>query len=162
MQHKPRLLPLIQENLPENLVYCIASGTRLKCFACLLLFSFHTPGMTRQPLETQHQRRRQSKVCLQMFCVFQLSKMFFLFPDPHFKKTKHKWRIISPTLLAEYAYALRVGVGTTAAPPAASILPLLRNLSKLSGHCWRKHTVMLTTASTYEFVLYGVQCVCCF
>ncbi|KAM9799923.1 tRNA (guanine-N(7)-)-methyltransferase isoform X2 [Syngnathus typhle] len=39
----------------------------------------------------------------------QLSKMFFLFPDPHFKKTKHKWRIISPTLLAEYAYTLRIG-----------------------------------------------------
>jgi len=39
----------------------------------------------------------------------QLSKMFFLFPDPHFKKTKHKWRIISPTLLAEYAYVLRPG-----------------------------------------------------
>lgn len=52
-----------------------------------------------------------------MFCVFQLSKMFFLFPDPHFKKTKHKWRIISPTLLAEYAYTLRVGVRTKAAPP---------------------------------------------
>nr|XP_033795857.1 tRNA (guanine-N(7)-)-methyltransferase isoform X2 [Geotrypetes seraphini] len=39
----------------------------------------------------------------------QLKKMFFLFPDPHFKKTKHKWRIISPTLLAEYAYVLRIG-----------------------------------------------------
>ncbi|KAI8138936.1 guanine-N(7)--methyltransferase-like protein [Fennellomyces sp. T-0311] len=39
----------------------------------------------------------------------QLSKMFFLFPDPHFKQRKHKARIISPTLLAEYAYALRVG-----------------------------------------------------
>ncbi|XP_075407479.1 tRNA (guanine-N(7)-)-methyltransferase [Tenrec ecaudatus] len=39
----------------------------------------------------------------------QLSKMFFLFPDPHFKRTKHKWRIISPTLLAEYAYVLRIG-----------------------------------------------------
>ncbi|KAM9813226.1 tRNA (guanine-N(7)-)-methyltransferase [Neosynchiropus ocellatus] len=39
----------------------------------------------------------------------QLSKMFFLFPDPHFKKTKHKWRIISSTLLAEYAYTLRIG-----------------------------------------------------
>ena len=39
----------------------------------------------------------------------QLSKMFFLFPDPHFKKTKHKWRIISPTLLAEYAYVMAVG-----------------------------------------------------
>ncbi|NXV97571.1 TRMB methyltransferase, partial [Calonectris borealis] len=39
----------------------------------------------------------------------QLSKMFFLFPDPHFKRTKHKWRIISPTLLAEYGYVLRPG-----------------------------------------------------
>lgn len=38
----------------------------------------------------------------------QLSKMFFLFPDPHFKKTKHKWRIISQTLLAEYAHILRI------------------------------------------------------
>lgn len=43
------------------------------------------------------------------FCKGQLTKMFFLFPDPHFKRTKHKWRIISPTLLAEYAYVLRVG-----------------------------------------------------
>ncbi|XP_041471876.1 tRNA (guanine-N(7)-)-methyltransferase-like [Lytechinus variegatus] len=39
----------------------------------------------------------------------QLKKLFFLFPDPHFKKTKHKWRIISPTLLAEYAYVLGEG-----------------------------------------------------
>jgi len=37
----------------------------------------------------------------------QLSKIFFLFPDPHFKKAKHKWRIVSQTLLAEYAYVLR-------------------------------------------------------
>ncbi|XP_033822319.1 tRNA (guanine-N(7)-)-methyltransferase [Periophthalmus magnuspinnatus] len=43
------------------------------------------------------------------FTKGQLSKMFFLFPDPHFKKNKHKWRIISPTLLAEYAYTLRIG-----------------------------------------------------
>jgi tRNA (guanine-N7-)-methyltransferase len=39
----------------------------------------------------------------------QLSKMFFLFPDPHFKRKKHKARIISPTLLSEYAYYLRDG-----------------------------------------------------
>uniref|UniRef100_A0A2R8ZKH1 tRNA (guanine-N(7)-)-methyltransferase n=1 Tax=Pan paniscus TaxID=9597 RepID=A0A2R8ZKH1_PANPA len=36
-------------------------------------------------------------------------KMFFLFPDPHFKQIKHKRQIISPTLLAKYAYVLRVG-----------------------------------------------------
>jgi len=39
----------------------------------------------------------------------QLSKMFFLFPDPHFKARKHKARIITSTLLAEYAYVLRPG-----------------------------------------------------
>lgn len=39
----------------------------------------------------------------------QLSKLFFLHPDPHFKQRKSKNRIISPTLLAEYAYILRPG-----------------------------------------------------
>lgn len=39
----------------------------------------------------------------------QLKKMFFLYPDPHFKKSKHKWRIINKTLLAEYAYILAEG-----------------------------------------------------
>ncbi|XP_037831294.1 tRNA (guanine-N(7)-)-methyltransferase isoform X2 [Kryptolebias marmoratus] len=54
-------------------------------------------------------RSNAMKYLPNFFLKGQLSKMFFLFPDPHFKKTKHKWRIISPTLLAEYAYALRVG-----------------------------------------------------
>lgn len=39
----------------------------------------------------------------------QLTKMFFLFPDPHFKRTKHKWRIINDALLAEYAYVCAIG-----------------------------------------------------
>lgn len=45
------------------------------------------------------------------FAPGQLTKMFFLFPDPHFKQRKHKARIISSTLLAEYAYVLRPGEG---------------------------------------------------
>ncbi|KAF5341840.1 hypothetical protein D9611_001732 [Ephemerocybe angulata] len=43
------------------------------------------------------------------FTKHSLSSLFFLFPDPHFKSRKHKARIISPTLLAEYAYVLRPG-----------------------------------------------------
>lgn len=35
--------------------------------------------------------------------------MFFLYPDPHFKRAKHKWRIINHSLLAEYAYVLAEG-----------------------------------------------------
>jgi len=43
------------------------------------------------------------------FSKGQLTKMFFLYPDPHFKKCKYKWRIISDCLLAEYAFVLAVG-----------------------------------------------------
>jgi tRNA (guanine-N7-)-methyltransferase len=45
-------------------------------------------------------------------CYFekeQLEKIFFMFPDPHFKKKNHRRRIISPTLIAEYAYLLKKG-----------------------------------------------------
>lgn len=63
-----------------------------------------------------------------LLCHLQLSKMFFLFPDPHFKKTKHKWRIISPTLLAEYAYTLRVGVRTLSS--------LMSHLKQMNARCW--------------------------
>lgn len=54
-------------------------------------------------------RSNAMKYLPNFFTKGQLSKLFFLFPDPHFKKTKHKWRIVSPTLLSEYAYILKVG-----------------------------------------------------
>lgn len=39
----------------------------------------------------------------------QLSRVFICFPDPHFKARKHKARIVSAALVAEYAYVLRPG-----------------------------------------------------
>ncbi|KAB2619243.1 tRNA (guanine-N(7)-)-methyltransferase-like [Pyrus ussuriensis x Pyrus communis] len=39
----------------------------------------------------------------------QLSKTFFLFPDPHFKEKNHRRGVISPFLLDEYAYGLKGG-----------------------------------------------------
>ncbi|GLH10471.1 tRNA (guanine(46)-N(7))-methyltransferase [Gryllus bimaculatus] len=66
-------------------------------------------------LRIQHPEQYQNIACIRtnamkylpnFFCKGQLKKMFFLFPDPHFKKAKHKWRIINNTLLAEYAYVL--------------------------------------------------------
>lgn len=38
-----------------------------------------------------------------------LAHIFFCFPDPHFKSRKHKARIVSETLCAEYAFVLRPG-----------------------------------------------------
>ena len=36
----------------------------------------------------------------------QLTKLFFCFADPHFKKKNHRKRIVSTALLAEYAYVM--------------------------------------------------------
>merc|ERR1712168_1526031 len=69
-------------------------------------------------LRSQHPGQYNNVACLRsnamkylpnFFEKGQLTKMFFLFPDPHFKRTKHKWRIINSSLLAEYAYVLREG-----------------------------------------------------
>ncbi|KAK0179167.1 hypothetical protein PV327_007983 [Microctonus hyperodae] len=66
-------------------------------------------------LRSQHPGEYRNVACLRTnamkylpnyFYKGQLKKMFFLYPDPHFKKAKHKWRIINQTLLAEYAYIL--------------------------------------------------------
>ena len=45
----------------------------------------------------------------QYFEKGQLEKLFFLFPDPHFKAANHRRRIVTTTLLAEYAYVLQEG-----------------------------------------------------
>ncbi|KAF8124228.1 guanine-N-7 methyltransferase [Boletus edulis] len=54
-------------------------------------------------------RANAMKFLPNFFSKHSLSALFFLFPDPHFKARKHKARIISHTLLAEYAYVLRPG-----------------------------------------------------
>ena len=43
------------------------------------------------------------------FRKHQLEKMFFCFPDPHFKVKNHRRRIISLALLNDYAYFLKPG-----------------------------------------------------
>jgi tRNA (guanine-N7-)-methyltransferase len=44
-----------------------------------------------------------------MFVKGQLSKLFFCYPDPHWKKKNIRRRIVSPGLVHEYAFWLRVG-----------------------------------------------------
>ncbi|KAL6434477.1 hypothetical protein ACFW04_006103 [Cataglyphis niger] len=69
-------------------------------------------------LRSQNPGQYQNIACLRTnamkylpnyFFKGQLKKMFFLYPDPHFKRSKHKWRIINKSLLAEYAYVLAEG-----------------------------------------------------
>ncbi|XP_022918503.2 tRNA (guanine-N(7)-)-methyltransferase [Onthophagus taurus] len=53
-------------------------------------------------------RTNAMKYLVNYFNKAQLTKIFFLYPDPHFKKAKHKWRIISKQLLDVYAYVLAI------------------------------------------------------
>jgi tRNA (guanine-N7-)-methyltransferase len=54
-------------------------------------------------------RANTMKFLPNFFKKYQLSKIFLCFPDPHFKARKHKARIVSTTLAAEYAYVVRPG-----------------------------------------------------
>jgi tRNA (guanine-N7-)-methyltransferase len=54
-------------------------------------------------------RSNTMKCLLNFIDKDQISKIFILFPDPHFKRKKHKARIISSSLLSEYSYLLKKG-----------------------------------------------------
>lgn len=54
-------------------------------------------------------RANAMKFLPNFFFKGQLEKIFFCFPDPHFKQRKHKARIVTNTLCSEYAYVLRPG-----------------------------------------------------
>mmetsp|Transcript_30617 Transcript_30617/g.67813 ORF Transcript_30617/g.67813 Transcript_30617/m.67813 type:complete len:294 (+) Transcript_30617:69-950(+) len=54
-------------------------------------------------------RANAMKLLPHYFSKGQLTKMFFLFPDPHFKVANHRRRIINTTLITEYAYLMAPG-----------------------------------------------------
>lgn len=54
-------------------------------------------------------RTNTMKFLPQFFTEGSLTKLFLCFPDPHFKARKHKARIVSAQLNAEYAYFIRPG-----------------------------------------------------
>lgn len=68
-----------------------SDGTPLAAPACENVWAVHNNAMRFLP---------------NFFAKEQLTKLFFCFPDPHFKRKNHRKRIISTALLAEYAYVL--------------------------------------------------------
>lgn len=108
---------IIDENISivkQNTVYLSAAAVYLVTLSYAAVVGVLNILGPTFPYCKQRQQNTTRCVCFilidEVVNGVQLTKMFFLFPDPHFKKTKHKWRIISPTLLAEYAYVLKVGV----------------------------------------------------
>jgi tRNA (guanine-N7-)-methyltransferase len=54
-------------------------------------------------------RTNSMKFLPHYFLPRSLSKIFFCFPDPHFKRKNHGRRIVSERLLSEYAHFLKIG-----------------------------------------------------
>ena len=85
--------------LPLPLLYQVCEFVKLKCEAL------------RKEQGTHENASAMRTNCMRylpnFFKVGQFEKMFFCFPDPHFKVKNHRRRIISETLLTEYAYFLK-------------------------------------------------------
>lgn len=82
-------------------------------------------------------RTNSMKYLPNYFGKAQLSKMFFLFPDPHFKEKNHRRRVISIPLLDEYAYVLDVG----------GIIYTITDVEELGDwmkHCLETHPLFAT------------------
>uniref|UniRef100_A0A0K0DF25 tRNA (guanine-N(7)-)-methyltransferase n=1 Tax=Angiostrongylus cantonensis TaxID=6313 RepID=A0A0K0DF25_ANGCA len=104
------LLMNLSPLFPETLIVGLEIRVKVSDFVCekikaLRLRSAETNGYQ----NVACLRSNAMKYLPHYFHKHQLTKMFFLYPDPHFKNKKHKWRIITPGLLAEYAYVLRPG-----------------------------------------------------
>ena len=74
----------------------------------------------------------------------QLTKLFFCFPDPHFKRKNHRKRIISTPLLAEFAYVIRPG----------GLVYLITDVSELMEWMVR-HLIWRTYCKTSPIIRFG-------
>ncbi|CAG9585359.1 unnamed protein product [Danaus chrysippus] len=99
------LLVTLSPMFPENLMLGLEIRVKVSDYVNDRIVAF------RKQFPDQYQniavlRTNAMKYLPNFFHKGQLKKMFFLYPDPHFKKAKHKWRIINKWLLSEYAYVL--------------------------------------------------------
>lgn len=68
-----------------------------------------TPSPSPSCLNVSALRINAQRHLVNLFEKHQLNKIFFLFPDPHFKAKNWRRRIVTPSSAAEFAYVLRPG-----------------------------------------------------
>jgi len=109
------LLIKLAEYFPEKMALGLEIRVKVSAYVqerIKALQNNHISDPIQNPINFQRTaciRSNAMKLLPHFFEKGQMEKLFFLFPDPHFKKRKNKWRIISNELLAEYAYLLKVG-----------------------------------------------------
>jgi tRNA (guanine-N7-)-methyltransferase len=116
------LLVALSPLMPETLMIGMELRTQVTDYVIdriQALRSQHPAPAATTDLDAAHQpglyqnisavRSNTMKFLANFFTRGQLSKIFLCFPDPHFKARKHKARIVSGQLNAEYAFVVRPG-----------------------------------------------------
>ena len=82
---------------------------RMQALSAPSTLSTSAPASTTTYQNVSVVRANSMKFLPNYFTKGQLRSLFFCFPDPHFKQRKHKARIVSAALAAEYAFSLAPG-----------------------------------------------------
>ncbi|XP_053991003.1 uncharacterized protein LOC128883053 [Hylaeus volcanicus] len=85
-------------------------------------------------------RTNVMKFLVNYFRKGQLNKMFFCYPDPHFKRSNQRRRIISPALLSMYAYLMKTGARIYCVTDVEELHNW--NISKLHAHPLFKQVIV--------------------
>lgn len=95
----------LSELFPEELIFGLEIRTKLVEYVRQRIEALRvSPGKCHNAMVV---RTNAMKFLPNFLDMGQLKKIFFLFPDPHFKRKKHKARIITAQLLTEYSYLLQ-------------------------------------------------------
>ena len=96
--------------LPNNTIMGLEIRTKVTEYVRLRIVALRKehPG---QYENASVMRTNAMKYLPNFFAKASLQKIFFCFPDPHFKRKNHPRRIISERLLTEYVYLLKPNVG---------------------------------------------------
>ncbi|KKY25736.1 putative m7g trna methyltransferase [Phaeomoniella chlamydospora] len=112
------LLVALSPVFPETLMLGMELRNQVLTYVTSRISALRSQNLPTSPLDTPPPysnisalRTNSMKFLPQYFPRAALSKIFLCFPDPHFKQRKHKARIVSRSLCAEYAYVLKRGTG---------------------------------------------------
>lgn len=104
------LLVELAPKLPEKLLLGMEIRVQVTEYVEDRIFALRTQNLELKKYQNVSVLRGNAmKFLPNFFHKAQLEKIFFCFPDPHFKNRKHKARIVTNTLLSEYAYVLKDG-----------------------------------------------------
>lgn len=104
------LLVALSPLLPDELILGLEIRTQVTEYVEDRISALRSQNATASPglyRNVSCLRANTMKFLPNFFTRGQLSRIFLCFPDPHFKARKHKARIVSSTLCAEYAYVLK-------------------------------------------------------